>query len=187
MNIKKKEGVIRIGLAEMKVTAAGDNLSAEDLAVAFRNTLADDLKMPGVEVVLLVSENPSAIETEAKQYECDYVIYGQIEHKKGGGGFGGVFGKVIAPAISSAGATPTGSVAGNVAAGAAAGAVITAGSIAANTKSKDEMTFQMRMIKGDGSVAVSKQFKKKAKANGEDLITPVVEEAASTVSATMNK
>jgi hypothetical protein len=184
---KKKEGVIRIGLAEMKVASTGDNLSAEDLAVAFRNTLTDYLKMPGVEVVLLVSQYPSEIVAEAKQYECDFVIYGQIDHKKGGGGLGGMFGKVIAPAISSAGGTPTGSVAGNIAAGAAAGAAITAGSIAANVKSKDEMTFQLRMVRADGSVAVSKQFKRKARSNGEDLITPVVEEAASTVSATMNK
>ena len=59
---------------------------------------------------------PSQIDAEAKQKECDFVIYSNVEHKKGGSKFG-----AFAPALSHVaslggyGGSTAGAVAGQVA------------------------------------------------------------------------
>ncbi|MCO6509707.1 MAG: hypothetical protein J5I65_02855 [Aridibacter famidurans] len=178
---EKKPGVVRIGLANIKVAAAGENMPAQDLAVAFRNTLAEYLKTPDIEIVLLESRLPQAIQSEAAKLECDAVIYGTVTHKKGGGGgFGGMFGKVIAPAVGATGIGHTGSVAGNIVGQAATIAIVNAGNVAANTKAKDEITFDLDLTR-TGAAGLKKQYKRKAKSAGEDLITSIVEQAATEI------
>lgn len=183
---EKKAGTIRIGLANIKVAAAGEGVPAEDLAVAFRNTLAEYLKTPDIEIVLLESRLPAAVKAEAEKLDCDAVLFGTVSHKKGGGGFGGMFGKVIAPAVGGTGIGHTGSVAGNIAGQAATYAVINAGTIAANTKAKDEITFDLDLSR-TGASGLRKQYKRKAKSAGEDLITSIVEEAATEIVATLSR
>jgi hypothetical protein len=141
----KKQGVLRLGLAAVKTGSVGEGLSAADLAAAVQNTLADDLKSPSVELVQLEARLPSQVEAEARQKECDFVIYASVSHKKGGGGGFGMFSKVVAPAVGQVGIGHTGSTAGNVA---------------------------------GATPAASRQFKSKARSAGEDIITPVVEQAA---------
>ncbi len=139
----------------------GDNLSAAQLAAAVRDALAGGLRGATVDVVLL----ESSAEAEARQKECDFVVYASVSHKKGGGGgFGGMFGKVATAAtgIGNVGATNGGG-----------------GTATANVKQKDELTLDVRVQAPGGSTpAASKQFKNKAKSAGEDIITPVVEQAA---------
>ncbi len=176
----KKPGVVRLGLAGVKTGAVGESLSAADLAAAVQNTLAEYLKSPAVELVRLEAKLPSAVEAEARQKECDFIVYASVSHKKGGGGgFGGMFNKVVAPAIGQVGYGHTGSTAGNIAASAATTAVISAGSASANVKQKDELTLDIRLQAPAGTApAAARQFKSKAKSAGEDIITPVVEQAA---------
>jgi len=95
----KKEGTIRIGLANVKTGAVGDGLNATELAAAIQNTLGEYLKGTKIELVQIEARLASAIESEAAAKECDYVLYAQVSHKKGGGGFG-MFSK-IAPALGS--------------------------------------------------------------------------------------
>src|SRR5688572_13278875 len=100
----KKAGVIRIGLAGIKTGAVGDGITASDLAAAVQNTLISYLKVPNVEVVTLEAKLASAISAEAQAKECDYVIYSNVSHKKGGGGgFGGMFGQALGSAIGRTG------------------------------------------------------------------------------------
>ncbi|MCA1622000.1 MAG: DUF4412 domain-containing protein [Acidobacteria bacterium] len=176
----KKPGVVRLGLAAVKTGAVGEGLSAADLAAAVRNTLAEYLKSPAVELVQLEAKLPSQVEAEARQKECDFVVYATVSHKKGGGGgFGGMFGKVVAPAIGQAGYGHTGSTAGNIAASTATTAVISAGTVSANVKQKDELTLEVKVqAPGADAPAAAKQFKSKAKSAGEDIISPAVEQAA---------
>jgi hypothetical protein len=161
----KKPGVVRLGLAGVKTGAVGESLSAADLAAAVQNTLAEYLKSPAVELVRLEAKLPSAVEAEARQKECDFIVYASVSHKKGGGGgFGGMFNKVVAPAIGQVGYSNTGSHAGTV---------------SANVKQKDELTLDIRLQAPAGTApAAARQFKSKAKSAGEDIITPVVEQAA---------
>ena len=179
----KKAGVVRLGIAGVKTLSVGDGLSAADLSAAVQNTLAEYLKSSTVELVQLEAKLPSQIEAEARQKECDFVVFAQVSHKKGGGGgFGGMFGKVMAPAIGQVGIGHTGSTAGNVAGQMATNAIVNAGQVSANIKSKDELTLDVRVQPSGGAgSAASKQFKSKAKSAGEDIITPVVEQAAQMV------
>lgn len=174
----KQPGVIRIGLATVKTGAVGEGIAAADLATAIQNTLTSYLKVPNVEVVALEARLSSAIAAEAQQKECDYVIYSTVSHKKGGGGGFGMFGKALGSAIGQTGIGHTGSTAGNIAGQIATNAIVSSTSVSANVKSKDEITLDIKLNKGDGGSALAKVYKVKAKSNGDDIISQIVEQAA---------
>ncbi len=178
----KKEGVVRIGLAGVKTGAVGEGVNAADLAAAIQNSLPVYLKGTKVEIVPLEAKLASAIDAEAKEKQCDYVLYATVSHKKGGGGFGG-FGKVLGGVVSRTGVGQTGNQVGNVV-GQVATQSITAAT--ANVKEKDEVTLDIKLQNGS-SVALTKQFKQKAKSAGEDIISPLVEQAAEAIVATVSK
>lgn len=177
----KKAGTVRIGLANVKTGAVGEGVSAAELSAAIQNTLTQYLKVPNVEVVSIDAKLSSAIDAEARQKDCDYVLYVNASHKKGGGGGFGMFGSVIAPAIGRTGIGHTGSTVGNVAGQVATQAIVSAGSASSNIKSKDEITLDVKLQGAGGAAALAKQFRQKAKSNGEDIITPVVEQAAQAI------
>lgn len=170
----KKEGVIRIGLAGVKTGAVGEGINAADLAGAIQNLLPQYLKGAKVEIVGLDAKLQSAIEAEAKEKGCDYILFATVSHKKGGGGFGG-FGKVLGNVVGQTGSTVAGQVATQ--------SIATATS---NVKAKDELTLEIKLQNGS-TVALNKQFKQKAKSNGEDIISPVVEQAAQAIVTAISK
>src|SRR4029079_5269116 len=86
----KKEGIVRLGLVAVKTGNVGEGITARDLATAVQNSLTQYLKAPNLEVVALEAKLPSAIEAEANEKQCDFVIYTSVSHKKGGGGFGSI-------------------------------------------------------------------------------------------------
>ena len=174
----KQPGVIRIGLAGIKTGAVGEGITASDLAAAIQGSLMSFLKVPKVEVVALEARLSSAIGAEAREKECDYVIYSTVSHKKGGGGGFGMFGKALGSAIGQTGIGHTGSTAGNIAGHVATNAIVSASSVSANVKSKDEITLDLKVNKTDGASALAKVYKAKAKSNGDDIISQVVEQAA---------
>lgn len=180
---EKKAGVVRIGLAGVKTGSVGEGLNAAELAGAIQNTLAEYLKSPNVEIAALEAKLPQTLDAEAKSKECDYVIYAQVSHKKGGGGGFGMF-KKLAPVLSSV--TPMagmgGSVAGAVAGQVASTAIYTAAGVAGDVKSKDEITLDIKVNSAGGAAAVlASQFKQKAKSDGEDVISPIIEQAAQAI------
>ena len=159
----KRPGVVRLGVAGVQTGAVGDNLSAAQLAAAVRDALASGLRGETVEVVLL----ESSTEAEARQKECDFVVYASVSHKKGGGGLGGMFGKVatVATGIGNVGATNGGG-----------------GTATANVKQKDELTLDIKLqAPGAAAPAAARQFKSKARSAGEDIITPAVQQAAQAI------
>lgn len=178
----KRAGVIRVGLAGVKTGAVGDGITAADLSTAIQNSLMSYLKVPNVEVVTIDAKLSSAVLAEARQKECDYVINANVSHKKGGGGgFGGMFGQALGSAIGATGIGHTGSVAGNLAGQVATNAVVSATTVSANVKSKDELSLDLKLNKTDGSPALAKVYKVKAKSNGDDIISKIVELAAQDV------
>lgn len=181
----KQAGVIRIGLVAVKTGAVGESLNAADLAAAVQNTLITYLKVPNVEVISLEGRLTSAIAAEAQQKECDYVIHTNVSHKKGGGGFGGMFGQALGTAIGQTGIGHTGSTAGNIAGQVATRAVVTAATVSANVKAKDELTLDLKLNKIDGTAALAKVYKVKAKSNGDDIISQIVEQAAQDIANTL--
>lgn len=175
----KKEGVIRLGLTAVKTGSVGEGLSAADLAAAIRNTMVEYLKSPNVEVVLIEAKLPSQIDAEARQKECDFVIYSNVEHKKGGSKFG-----AFAPALSHVASLGgySGSTAGAVAGQVASTVIITAANVSANVKAKDQLTLDMKLqAPGSATPVIAQQYKAKAQSNGEDIISPVIEQAAQAI------
>jgi hypothetical protein len=167
----KKAGVIRIGVVTVKTDKVAEGMNASNLANAVQTTLTEKLKAPNVEAVSIQATALKEIEAEARQKECDYLVYTTISHKKGGGGFGSMIGGTAA---SIAGSTiGYGSTAAAVAANTATSVVV------ADIKAKDELTVDVRLEKpGAGYPAFSKPFKGKAKSAGEDIITPPTTQAA---------
>jgi hypothetical protein len=175
---EKKAGTVRIGLAGVKSGAVGEGMNASELAAAIGNTLAEYLTAPNVEVVRLEARLASQIEGEAERKACDFVVYANVSHKKGGGGFGKMFGSV-SPMLGNV--IPVAGGMGSAIGGAVASTVITtAASASANVKPKDELTLDIKMQNG-ANVHFTKQYKAKAKSEGEDIITPLIEQAAQAI------
>ncbi len=183
----KMPGTIRIGLAAVKTGAVGDGIAATDLAAAVQNTLTSFLKLPNVEVIALESRLASPSQTEAQEKECDYIIYTTVSHKKGGGGFGSMFGSALGSTVGRVGIGQTGSTAGNIAGQVATNAIVSATSVSSQVRSKDEITLDLKMNSPSGSSVLSKIFKVKAKANGDDIISSVIEQAAQAVADSIGK
>ena len=183
----KPAGTIRIGLATVKTGSVGDGIVASDLASAVQNTLTSFLKMPNLEVVTIDSRLASALEAEAKEKECDFVINVTASHKKGGGGFGKMFGSALGSAIARTGIGHTGSTVGNIAGQVATQALISATSVSSNIKSKDEVTLDVNVSRLGGGTALSKQLKAKARSDGDDLISQVVEQAAEAIASSIGR
>ena len=178
----KQPGTVRIGLANVKAVSVGDGVNAADLAAAIRTSLAEYLKLPKVDVVVLDAKLQMAIDAEAKEKECDYVIYANVSHKKGGGGgFGSMFGSALGQAVGRVGIGQTGSTVGNIAGQIATQSIVSATSVASTMKNKDEVTLDIRVAKVAASDVLVKQFKAKAKSNGDDVISQVVEQAAQAI------
>jgi outer membrane lipoprotein SlyB len=89
--------------------------------------------------------------------------------------FGKAAGSILGSTIPMAGGTGA-AIAGHV----AATAVYTAASMSESVKSKDEITLEIKMAHS-GSDVLTKQYKAKAKSDGEDIISPLIEQAAQAI------
>lgn len=177
----KQPGTVRIGIADVKVPSVGEGITGAELASAVEGLLAQYLKMPNVEVVFLDAKLPAAIKAEAVEKQCDFLVIATATHKKGGGGGFGAFSKVIAPAIGQTGIGHTGSTAGNIAGAVATRSIVGAGEVAAKVKAKDELSLEVRLDRPAGASEFVKTFKRKAKNSGDDILSPVIEEAAQAI------
>ncbi|MEQ1924170.1 MAG: hypothetical protein ABL952_16840, partial [Pyrinomonadaceae bacterium] len=181
----KTPGTVRIGVA-IKTTAVGEGISANDLSAAVQNTLGQYLKGTKVEIVPLEAKLVTAQAGEAKEKECDYVLQINAAHKKGGGGFG--FGKMLAQTIGQTGIGHTGSAVGNIAGQMATTAIVTAGNLSGSVKNKDELTLDLKLQSTiDNSSPLARQFKAKAKADGDDIISAIIEQTAQAILDTVGK
>ncbi|HLM62517.1 MAG TPA: hypothetical protein VK308_17075, partial [Pyrinomonadaceae bacterium] len=173
---------IRLGVLPVKTASVGEGMDAQQFGAAIQTSLGEYLKSPDVELVVMEAKLPSAIEAETREKNIDYLISATVSHKKGGGGFG-MFGK-IAPVLGQVApmAGMGGSVAGQIAGSVATTAIMTAASMSQNVKAKDSIELNVSMQKtGDNSSVFAKQYKAKAKSNGEDIITPMIEQSAQAI------
>jgi hypothetical protein len=176
----KKAGVIRFGIAAVKTGNVAEGMNAGNLALAVQNTLIQTLKTTNVEVVAIQATG-AAIQAEAQQKECDYVVYTNVSHKKGGGGFGSLIGSSAASIGSSIGY-------GSGTAAAVATNTIVAATVAENIKAKDELTIDVRAERpGSTTPAFAQTYKGKATSGGEDIITPLVQQASTAMVAAVTK
>ncbi|HKP84861.1 MAG TPA: hypothetical protein VJZ26_02115 [Blastocatellia bacterium] len=173
----KKEGAVRIGIVMPKAQMIDGGFPAERAAEAVRNTFAGFINGPSIEVVALSARLPEQAFEEARQSQCDYILFSTLTQKKGGGG---MFGKVLGNVAGAAGAViPYGGGAGGAA---ASTAIYTTAAIASSIKAKDELTLEYKLQSiGGQRPAVLNTTKAKAKTDGEDVVTPLIEKAAQTI------
>ena len=166
----KREGVIRIGVVSVKPGNMTEGMNAQQMALAVQNTLMENLKATNIEAVPI--EGSGGIQAEAQQKQCDYLVFANVSLKKGGGGFGSLM------------SSTAGKIASNVGYGSGTAAVVAtnvvvAATVAQNIKAKDEMTLDVRLERpGATTSTFAQSYKGKAKSAGEDIITPLVQQAA---------
>ncbi|HEX8457071.1 MAG TPA: hypothetical protein VF656_07230 [Pyrinomonadaceae bacterium] len=163
----KRAGVVRVGVAVTKTVAAADYVDASALAEAVRGVLVNNLNGASIEVVRLEARQTQGVEAEARQRECDFVLYSNVSHKKGGGGgFGGFLKKSAAIAGGVVAPTEGGGGTG----------------VAGSLKARDELTLEYKLQRGVDPVAAN-TLKAKAKSDGDDIITQLATQAATAVRA----
>jgi hypothetical protein len=178
----KKPGLIRIGVLEPKAQMGAGNASG-NVPEAIRTTLIQYLSGPMIEVTPITAKLAMQIDAEIQQKECDLVLYTSISQKLNSGGMG-----MLKKAMPMASMIPMVGLAGGMAGAAAAagGAATTAAGglagVANNVKAKAEVTFEYKLVApGSANVSLANTATAKAKADGEDIVTPLIEQAATAI------
>jgi hypothetical protein len=176
----KRDGMIRLGVAAVKTGNVAEWMNAQNLAQAVQTTLQQNLKGSNVEAIVLEATG-AAIQAEAQQKQCDYVVFANVSHKKGGGGFGSVLSSSVGQIASNVGY-------GSGTAAAVATNAVVAATVAQNIKAKDELTLDVRLERpGSTTPSFAQTFKGKAKSAGEDIITPLSQQAAQAIVTSIGK
>ena len=166
---------------------SGNATKAMDAA---RETFTSFLSGPSLATYPLKAKLESQVREEARQADCSYLLLTTLKHvqKKSGGS---MFGKMAAGAAQQGAyeaGVASGSTVGRIAGTAAYGA---AGQAAYNyavaVHNKDEITLKYRLEKSDGTVLAEKEDKRKAKSDGEDLLTPMVQQASEAIATAVGK
>jgi hypothetical protein len=167
--------------------AEGDSTA---FAESVRELLASYLTGPTLRSIPLEARLASQAIEEARRKECDHVLVTAISRKHSdGNGWGKALGRAAGSAAYAG--VPYGA-AGTAATAAARGAAVAGaqaiGSLAETTKAKDELTLEYRIGTLDDALrAAPRTGKAKAKSDHEDLLTPLAQEAAEWVAATVLK
>lgn len=188
----KAPGKIRIGVAPPEAQVGQGNNAAADYSTPIRNAEVALMSGPAIEVAALDAHVAVQLQAEAQQKQCDYILFSSIAVKHSSGGFG-KFAKFGGMAASM---TPVGAMAGGMrgAAAAQAAAGMAASQAAQHQamnqlagfngqiKSKDDVTVQyLLVIPGQSTPVVQNSLAGKAKSDGEDVLTPLLQQAATAV------
>jgi hypothetical protein len=176
----KREGVIRFGVPVAKTGNVAEWMNAQNLAQAVQATLTQSLKGTNVEAVVIEATG-AGIQAEAQQKQCDYIVFATASHKKGGGGFGSMLSSSVGQVASNIGY-------GSGTAAAVATNVVVTANVAQNIKAKDEVTLDVRLERPSSTTpSFAQTFKGKAKSAGEDVVTPLSQQAAQAIIASVAK
>jgi hypothetical protein len=174
--------VAQICLAPATVEAAPNGV---DPVAAVSEAFSTFLNGPTLAVQPLSSRLQSQARQEAKLGGCGFLLLTTVKHERKTGG-NGILGKMAGGAVQQGAWAVTGSVGGSMAGRVAAGAVAGAASSTINdyamsSRVKDELTLTYRLEDGSGKVLAEDSEKRKAKADGEDLLTPIAQKAAEAI------
>ena len=168
-------------VAIMLPSMKGVTGQSDESAKAVRDLLASYLTAPAFKTVALDAKLAALAMSEAREKGCANVVTMNVTAKQGGSGGGlGGFGRLAGQTVSSAAPyLPVGNAAGAVARGAAIGTTQALASMAQSTKARDELKLEYTVQTTDNAVRVPKTtHDAKASTNGEDIVTPVIEKAA---------
>lgn len=181
---QNQPAVTRICLAPASVEASsGSATAAIDAA---RETFTAYLTGPSLRAEALTARLASQVRQEAKQAGCPYLLLTTIKHEQKRRG-GSLLGRMAAGAAQQGAweaGVASGSAAGRIAGTAAYGAAGQAAyNYAVTVHNNDELTLGYRLETPDGGVLIEKRDHRKAKQDGEDLLTPMVQAAAERIAA----
>jgi hypothetical protein len=191
----KAPGKIRIGVAPPEAQLGQGNNAGADYSTPIRNVEVALMSGPAIEIAALDSHIALQLQAEAQQKQCDYIMFSSVavKHSSGSG-----FGKFAKFGSMAASMTPVGGMArgmGGAVAAQTAGMAASAAAQAAQQqaisqlagfngqiKSKDDVTVQYQVIAtGQTAPLVQNSLQGKAKSDGEDVLTPLLQQAANTV------
>lgn len=195
-----------VGVALPRAQLGQGNNGTADVAEPVRQALLAYLKGPVIEVVSLEARIPVQINAEAAEKGCDFVLFTDVTQarKSGGGlsmlkkmaplaaavpmmGMGGGMGMSMAASAASQGLMQAQMMSAQEDAMANAMAAIN-GAQKTNVKAGDSLTLEYRLVKpGEDAPVKSDKFTGKAKANGDDVLSPLIENVATVVVETMAK
>ena len=196
----KAPGKIRIGIAPAQAQLGQGNNAQADYGTPIRNAIILIMNGPAIEITGLDSRLPLQAQAEAQQKQCDYVMFSNVTVKHAGGGLGGFMKKAgpmssMIPMVGMAGG-----MGGAIAGQAASVAMQTAAQAAQQSamsqlagfngqiKSKDDVTVEYQLYPtGQPTIKLQNTLNAKAKSNGEDVMTPLIQQAATTVLTEVSK
>jgi len=196
-------GWLTLGVREAQAATVGvvlpqGQLVAQDTAEPLRQSVLDQLRLRSVDAVPLSAPSGAAADAEAQAKHCDYVLYTRLEKKQAGGVMGklGSLGR-MAPMV---GALSLAGLGGRSAGGAMAGAAMQHTAMTAATSSAgaaqqqavtsvsglkqgDTVTLDYRlMAPGSTSPVKAESFSGTAGSDGQDVVSPLMAQAAGAVS-----
>jgi len=196
----KAPGKIRIGIAPAQAQLGQGNNAQADYGTPIRNAMIFIMNGPAVEITGLDSRLPIQAQAEAQQKQCDYVLFSNVAVKHAGGGFGSFMKKAgpMGSMIPMAGMA--GGMGGAIASQAASVAMQTAAQASQQSamnqlagfngqiKSKDDVTVDYQLYPtGQPTIKLQNTLKGKAKSDGEDVMTPLIQQAANTILTEVTK
>jgi hypothetical protein len=192
----KAPGKIRIGVAPPDAQVGQGNNTGADYSTPIRNAEIALMNGPAIEIAPLDSHIAMQLQAEAQQKQCDYILFSSVAVKHSSGGFG-KFAKFGGMAASM---TPLGMAGGMKSAVAAQAAGMAASQVAqqqamnqlagfnGQIKSKDDVTVQYQLVAtGQTAAVLQKSLQGKAKSDGEDVLTPLLQQAATDVLGQVSK
>lgn len=180
----KPPGTIRIGVVTTK-TQLGQDVSAAEASEAVRQLWISYLKGPTVDVVAIEAKSPTNINAEAKQKDCDFVLYSGLVKKSKTSLFGSLV-KIAAPVITSQlagmGGTNAEAMSGTATQEMAdSGKELAKNALASKIGARDEITLEINLSATDGTSVIKSSVSAKAKSGGEDIITTLIEQSTEKV------
>ncbi len=192
----KAPGKIRIGVAPPDAQLGQGNNAGADYSTPIRNAEVALMSGPAVEIAALESHVALQLQAEAQQKQCDYILLSGVLVKHSSGGSFGKFMKIGQTAASLNPAMMMTKSLGSMAA--AQGAAMAAQQMAAQQmqqqamsqlagfngqiKSKDDVTVQYQLVAtGQGTPVLQNTLQGKAKSDGEDVLTPLLQQTANAV------
>ncbi len=183
---EKPVGTIRIGLAAPKM-ALGQEASTAEAANAVREALTSYLQGPTVEVVVIEAKSLTNASIEAGQKGCDYILFTGVSKKTKTSLFGSLI-KAAVPIV--AGQLPGVGTATQTASGMSevklaateGGKDFVNNAVGAKFGAKDEITLDFTLATVDAKSSVAKgSASAKVKADGEDVLTVLIEQVSEKV------
>ena len=174
---------VRICLAPAAIESSNNTAAAVD---AVRESFIGFLTGPSLKAHPLTARLESQAREEAKQASCPFILLTTLKlvSKRSGGSMLGQIATGAARQGAWEAGARSGTAVGRVAGSAAYGGLSQAAyNYAVTIRNKDELTLGYRLEAADGTVLVEQREKRTAQSDGEDLLTPLVQQAAEQIVA----